>query len=221
MLNVTNLFVNSSMKLVLGGSGQLEGGLGQEFLPKLLLFLLFTSEFLINFIRNFFRGGILLDLDAIDGLLDTFTVADDSLGISCGLIEEESSLDLVLPLLVPGRCGLIGHIPAMVVDVTSITTGVGCLWVAASDGLIFETVTDQEITVGRLQIFIKVTTKVLRPVGSGQRNTVIPTAGLGAQQVLVDLILYNAFGLLHLRWHMDILIEEGMLRTIIDLTVLH
>lgn len=196
-------------------------GDSQELDPEILLLVLLGPKFFVDLFGYFFGSCIFRHLNAINGFFDAFGIIYEPVGGSSRFIKEKGSLNLVLSLLVSWRCSFMGNIPAMVVDVSSITPSIGGLGISLSVGGVLEPMPNQQVLMALRIVLVEVASNVFRVVRGWKRDTGIPFAGLCAKEIFVYLIQYNSFDCLCLRPHMCLSIKEGMLRRVVNLSILH
>jgi hypothetical protein len=160
MLDVRYLFVNFCVKFVGRSSGVLEFCDGHKLCPEILLLVFFLPELFVDFFRNFFGLGIFVNLDAINCFFDSFGTVDYSVSCSGGFVEEKSPLDLILAFFVPWRGGLIRHIPAMIINITGVTSRVCRLRITVCKTCIFKSMSDQKILMRILKILVEISSHI-------------------------------------------------------------
>ena len=129
-------------------------GLSQQVVPYLYFFIFLHSEFVINSLCYLLRVNIVVSFDAILRFLSVLVLLHIVSHPSC-FVEEESSLHLVLSLLVSWWSGLERDVPSMIVDISGITTCVSCLRVGNSYLLVFQPFTNHE-PVMRLMFVVSI-----------------------------------------------------------------
>jgi len=139
--------------------------------------------------------------------------AQHVLGCALSLVQQECTLQLVLPLLVSGRCGFDADIPAMVVHVSGVSARVRRLRRDLGVRFIKETLLNQKLFLGLFELLVREELVWLR-------HTVVPPVLLGAQEVSVDFVLHDSSDPLCLFWHVLLLVEERVVGVVVDLSVL-
>jgi len=91
---------------------------------------------MINFTRDHFWSDVLISINTINSFIFAIAILYISVGRSRSLVKQESSFDLILSLLVPGWSSFAGNIPTMVINVSSIATGICGLRISAGDFLV-------------------------------------------------------------------------------------
>lgn len=211
MLDITNLFVNFRHQFVFRSSRVIKSRDSQQLCPELLFLIFFKPELLVDFFGNLLWPCIFIYLDAISSFLDSVGILDDSVCSSGSFVEQECPLDLVLALSVPGWSGLVGHVPAVIVNITGVTAGVSGLRVAIGKICIFKSVSNHEVLVRILEVFVKISSHVLWVVRGWERNRCVPLASLRSQKVSVNFILNHLFNDLNFGVHVSLSIKESML----------
>jgi hypothetical protein len=128
------------------------------------------------------------------------------------LVEDVSSLKLVLPLLVTRWRSLVADVPAMVVDISGIGTSVCCLRNSLGDVAVSEPLPYQEVLslVGKLSVGIELVRSC---------DALAPFRLLGSQKVLVNFVLDHSSHYPSLWSHVLVFVEERVLRIVVDLVV--
>lgn len=221
MLDVLNLPVDYGLELLLRGPWHVVPRLLEKLRPEVDLLVLLSAQLLVYAAGDLLGADVAVGLDSVHALLGAVALLDESV---CGpgrLVEQEGPLDLVLALLVAGRRGLEGHVPAVVVDVAGVAAGVGGLRVGLGDFFVREALLYQKALVLIIEVLEAASDDEFRSgLDTGQRDAGVPLGGLGAEQVLVDLALHDGADGLRLRVHVHLGVEERVLHRVVHLPVL-
>ena len=90
--------------------------------------------------------------DSVNCTYRAISIVQNMARSSGGLIEQEGSLDLILPLLVPRWRGLVAYVPTMIVNIPGITASVRRLRLGLGIRLVSKTLFDHELFVLILQL---------------------------------------------------------------------
>mmetsp|Transcript_16070 Transcript_16070/g.27124 ORF Transcript_16070/g.27124 Transcript_16070/m.27124 type:complete len:231 (-) Transcript_16070:225-917(-) len=221
MLDVLDLAEDDGLQLLLRGAGHFVAGLLKQLLPQLHFLVLLLAELGVDFGGDLLGLDVTVSRDAVHLSLLAVVLLDDVVGDARGLVQQEGPLDLVLPLLVPGRRRLVGHIPPVIVNVSGVAAGVSGLGLSAAEGLVEEALANHELLVVVVEVLEGAAHLLLMAgLGPGEVDALVPLLGLGAEQVLVDLLLNHLLQDLGAGLHVLFLAEELVLGGEVDLAVL-
>ena len=206
-----NLLEYEGVEFILGGTGVLVASLDEQVLPEHGLLLLLCPELLVDVFGDDFWVDVPVGFDAVRRNLLGVFLQKPVRRRDC-FAQYECALHLVLALLVSWRRGLDADVPAMIIDVPRVNSGVGRLWVGPRECLIHEAFADQKL-------FVLVVDVCLVGESLGLRDAVVPLVGFGAKQVSVDFVLHYRPDLLRLGRHVLLLIEKLVLLAVVDLSV--
>jgi len=161
MLHLLYLFVHYCIQFGCGAFWVLISGFCKKWTPKLNLFIFFSPNSLINLMSNLFWLDISVMNNAIRSPLLSLCLLQKSFRGSSCFIKQESSLYLILSLLISWRSCLMWDIPAMIVNIPCVTAGISSLWIFTSDKLIFESVSYLKFLMALWQIFVKITSHMM------------------------------------------------------------
>ena len=173
--------------------------------------VLFVSKFLVDSVRYSFRIDVSVRLNSVTYGLIGFSVKQ-ALGRPQRFVDDEASLELVLPLLVPWRSCLVADVPAMVVNIPGVCASIRGLRTDLGIGFVFEALSDQEVLSLHWQLSVGI--ELFRSGDAG-----VPSLLFGTKQVFVNFILHYSSNSLSLIWHVFVLVEKGVLGVIVDLLV--